>query len=337
MLALDNVWRSVDQRQVLLKEVSLRLEKGELVSVLGPTGSGKTTLLRLIMGLDTPDRGSITFDDQALSRGSTTLVQAEDRGFSLVFEKTVLLPFMSVEENLKLGCGDGVNGSQLQEVLDLLQLEPQARSTVEGMSAGEQQRLALARSLLVQPRLLMLDEPFRNIDRQWRDLFIPRFKRYLKQRHITTILVSHDRHEAFAFSDRIFLLQQGQLIRRGTPQQLYRRPLGPWDAQLLGDSNHLPMAVAQQLGYQPQHPEKTHVLVRPEQLAVETEKTAEGTNAELLEQRFAGFYQVLVFQVEQHRVTAKQLGSEKFLVGESYALKLAAGCQEHLVEVMDAP
>jgi ABC-type Fe3+/spermidine/putrescine transport system ATPase subunit len=318
-----NVVTRTSGRSTVLSRISLTVHSGERVSILGPTGSGKTSLLRLIMGLDLMDRGDIRFEQQFLARPGENLVPPEQRGFSLVFEQTVLLPSLNVEENILIGSQPADESAQqrLEEILTLLSLNDLRGRSSLNLSGGERQRIALARSLFVQPRLLLLDEPFHNIDRPSRDRLIPGLKEYLEHRGTTVILVTHDRDQAFCFSQRIFLLRDGELIRADTPEQLYRHPAGDWDARLLGDCNLLPADVAARvLGYKPSRDDVKWILVRPEHLEVCSDPPH---NATLQEVRFLGFYRTLAFQIQHDElVLVKVITDEEYVAGRLYQLRL---------------
>jgi iron(III) transport system ATP-binding protein len=327
MLELTAIGRTSNGHAVL-SGVSLKVSSGELVSILGSTGSGKTSLLRLIIGLDLLSSGEVRFENKLLARAGENLVSPELRGFSLVFEKTTLMPFLNVEDNILLGAGkkDESAKKNLGEISALLRLEDLRRQAVHGLSGGEQQCVALARSILVQPRLLLLDEPFRNIDRPWRDRLIPELKRYLRQRGVSAVLVTHDREEAFSFSQRIFLLCDGRLVRGDTPRELYRHPLGEWDARLLGECNILPMDIASQvLGFEPSRVDVKQVAVRPENIEISLEPPH---NATLIETLFFGFYTTLVFQIQKEAsISVRILAGKEFVAGSRYRLRLKSGSQ----------
>lgn len=328
-MELTSIGRSSGGRAVL-SDVSLKVSNGELVSVLGSTGSGKTSLLRLIMGLDLPDTGEVRFENEVLARAGENVISAELRGFSLVFEKTVLLPFLDVEENILLGSNKKNERAQkdFSEICALLELEDLLPRDVPGLSGGEQQRIAVARSLVVRPKLLLLDEPFRNIDRPWRDRLIPGLKRYLKRRDMAAVLVTHDREEAFSFSERVFLLREGRLVRGGTPLALYREPTAEWDARLLGECNILSAeTAAEALGFEPGAGDVKLVAVRPEQIEISSEPPP---NATLVEELFFGFYSTLVFQLEgEALISVKAMAGEDLVVGARYRLRLRRGALVH--------
>ncbi|MCP4601619.1 MAG: ABC transporter ATP-binding protein [Proteobacteria bacterium] len=322
MLVLNAVTRTT-HRHAVLKEITMSVPSGGFVSVLGPTGSGKTSLLRAIMGLDLIDSGEIRFDENLLARPKENIIAPERRGFSLVFEKITLLPFMNAEENIVVGSRptDESGRTRLEEILSLLRLDSLRERSVQNLSGGEQQLVALARSLFVKPRLLLLDEPFRNIDRPLRDRLIPALMEYLKERGVTVILVTHDRDEAFFFSQKIFLLRDGELVCGDTPYELYNNPKGDWDAQLLGECNLLPIEVAGDLlDFEPSGGHVKWIVVRPEHLEVYPDPPH---NVTLKEIRFWGFYKTLEFQIKQDmNIMVKVAVDEEFVKDQGYSLRL---------------
>lgn len=223
----------------VLRDVSLSVRPGELLALLGPSGSGKTTLLRLIAGLDTPDAGEIAFDrDDALGRAP------KERGVGFVFQHYALFRHMTVFENIAFALRvrrtpKAVVHERVTELLRLIQLETLAGRYPAQLSGGQRQRVALARALAIQPRVLLLDEPFGALDAVVRrDL-----RRWLRQLHeemaITTLFVTHDQEEAFELADRVVIMNGGQICQEGTPMDIYSAPANMFVHEFLGESNCL--------------------------------------------------------------------------------------------------
>ena len=223
----------------VLRDVSLSVRPGELLALLGPSGSGKTTLLRLIAGLDTPDAGEIAFDrDDALGRAP------KERGVGFVFQHYALFRHMTVFENIAFALRvrrtpKAVVHERVTELLRLIQLETLVGRYPAQLSGGQRQRVALARALAIQPRVLLLDEPFGALDAVVRrDL-----RRWLRQLHeemaITTLFVTHDQEEAFELADRVVIMNGGQICQEGTPMDIYRAPADMFVHEFLGESNCL--------------------------------------------------------------------------------------------------
>ena len=286
MLELDNVSKTVDD-QALLKRVSARVEAGELIGVLGPTGSGKTSLLRVIMGLDNIDGGEVRYQGTTLAKRGRQLVAPHSRGFSMVFESPQLLPFATVTTNILVGrrLGDAGAKERLSFVMDLVGLREVRDRVAHTLSGGEQQRVALARALFVEPKLLLLDEPFAALDRTWRETFVPRLRAYLEERGTAAILVTHDREEALAFGHRIFLVRAGELVRTGSAAEIYGRPRDEWEARLLGECNALSGDVARKTFAA--HLQSEAVMIRPENIVLTSDDTELG-NATLVDASFRG-------------------------------------------------
>ena len=235
-IALD---RAVGGRAIL-RDINVNLDKGSITAVLGPSGSGKTSLLRLIMGLDQADAGELLLDGRRLA-GPGFHVAPERRPFSLVFQEFTLFPHMDVHDNLTFGMSGGSAEAALaDELLALLEIAPLKRRRIDHLSGGEQQRVALARALAVRPRLLLLDEPFSNVDRMLRDHLYERFKAFLLRHDITTLLATHDHAEAFYFSDRIIVLKDGVVIDDNVPRHVYHHPRNAWVAGFFGTANLIP-------------------------------------------------------------------------------------------------
>ena len=218
----------------LLRDISLTLKASETVCLLGLSGSGKSTLLRIIAGLESPDAGSILFD--GIDLASTP---AHARDFGLVFQDYGLFPHLNVLDNVAFGLKMrrfSVAEIQLRAatLLDQVGLAGFASRKVTDLSGGEQQRVALARSLATKPRLLMLDEPLGALDRTLKEGLLNELRAILHKTKIPAIYVTHDQEEAFAIADRILLLHDGEIVQRGTPQQVWNHPKSVWAAEFLG-------------------------------------------------------------------------------------------------------
>ncbi|HEY8426834.1 MAG TPA: sulfate ABC transporter ATP-binding protein [Sandaracinaceae bacterium] len=226
-----------------LRGVSLRIEAGELVALLGPSGSGKTTLLRVLAGLEAPDSGRVIFDGRDVTSGS-----ARDRGVGFVFQHYALFREMSVLENVAFGMrvkprrerpSEARIRRRALELLELVHLDGLASRRPSELSGGQRQRVALARALAVDPRVLLLDEPFGALDAEVRR----QLRAFLRDLHervgITTVLVTHDRDEALEVADRIVLVNEGAIEQVGTPTELHDAPRSAFVEGFLGDVNVL--------------------------------------------------------------------------------------------------
>ena len=310
LLKIDYLSKSF-ANTVALAEVSLTLDEGQILCLLGPSGCGKTTLLRLIAGLETPDSGSILFENRDM-----TGVPPHQRGFGLMFQEFALFPHKNVGENVAFGLQTMKRTEEIEarvrEMLALVGLIGFEQRDVNSLSGGERQRVALARSLAPGPRLLMLDEPLGALDRALRERLMLEIRQILKQLGLTAIYVTHDQTEAFAVADRVAVMNRGRIEQDGPPEQLYYQPATPFVAQFLGFTNLLPGAcrpngqVETTLGVWPipaarQHPVETAVtvLIRPEAASLESngEIAIEG---ELIASLFRGrFYQITLAVADQ--------------------------------------
>ncbi len=224
---------------VALDGVSLAFEDGEFFGLLGPSGSGKTTLLRMIAGFIVPDSGSIEFDGERVEH-----VPVQQRGIGMVFQNYALFPHLTVAENI--GFGLSVRGvaraeiaARIDEMLDLVQLPGKGDRRPKQLSGGQQQRVALARALITQPKVLLLDEPLGALDRRLRQEMQIELREIQQRLAITTIFVTHDQEEALTLSDRVAIINEGQIAQVGSPTEVYERPASVFTAQFLGDANVL--------------------------------------------------------------------------------------------------
>ena len=226
-----------------LHGVSFGVDEGEIICLLGPSGCGKTTLLRIIAGLETPDAGQVLFRGQDLGP-----VPPHRRGFGLMFQDYALFPHRNVFDNVAFGLRmrkDALKAmdltqkieEQVREALALVGLQGFERRSVNQLSGGEAQRVALARSLAPHPSLLMLDEPLGSLDRALRERLMNELRDILKGVGVTTLYVTHDQAEAFAIADRAVLMNAGRVEQVGSPEGIYCRPATPFVAHFLGLTN----------------------------------------------------------------------------------------------------
>jgi len=207
-----------------VQEVSFEATEGRVLSLLGPSGCGKTTMLRCIAGFENPDRGEIYLDDRKI-----TSIPPEKRGIGMVFQNYALWPHMTVYGNLAFGLQirkvpkDEIN-KKIKKVLGMVQLEGYENRYPRQMSGGQQQRIAMARALIFEPGIMLLDEPLSNLDAQLREEMRFEFIELQKKLGITAIYVTHDQAEALVISDKILILDQGKMIQFGTPKEIYSNP-----------------------------------------------------------------------------------------------------------------
>ncbi len=220
-----------------LDNVSLEVPNGQLTALLGPSGSGKTTLLRIIAGLETPDDGTVMSYDQDVTGSSP-----QDRQVGFVFQHYALFRHMSVFDNVAFGMQvrkkpkDEVR-DRVMELLRLVRLEGLERRFPSQLSGGQRQRVALARALAVQPKVLLLDEPFGALDAKVRQELRQWLRRLHDEIHLTSVFVTHDQEEAFEVADQVVVMRGGQIEQAGTPQQVFEHPANPFVMDFLGQVN----------------------------------------------------------------------------------------------------
>lgn len=228
---------------VAVDGVSLEVAQGEFVSLLGPSGCGKTTTLRMIAGFIAPTSGDISFDER-----SVVGLPPYRRNIGMVFQSLALFPHMTVFENVAYGLKlRRVAAAELTErvqgMLDLVQLGAFAKRMPDELSGGQRQRVAFARALAIDPKILLLDEPFAALDRKLREEMQVELRRLHQRLRITTVFVTHDQREAFTLSDRIAVMNQGRIEQVGTPFDVYYRPATRFIADFVGVANLLPVRI----------------------------------------------------------------------------------------------
>ncbi|TWH77481.1 sulfate transport system ATP-binding protein [Azomonas agilis] len=242
-----------------LKNIDLKIQSGELVALLGPSGCGKTTLLRIIAGLETPDTGSILFHGEDVSSR-----EVRERNVGFVFQHYALFRHMSVFDNVAFGLrmkpksqrpSEKVIADKVHELLNLVQLDWLADRYPEQLSGGQRQRIALARALAVEPKVLLLDEPFGALDAKVRKELRRWLARLHEEVHLTSVFVTHDQEEAMEVADRIVVMNKGVVEQIGSPGEVYENPASDFVYHFLGDSNHLKQG-------------DEHILFRPHEVAL---------------------------------------------------------------------
>ena len=221
MLELKNVSKSFGSN-VVLKDISLQIDTGEIVSILGPSGCGKTTLLNVILGLTHLTSGQIFFDGENLSN-----VPMKKRGFNIVFQDFALFPNLNAYENIVYGLRNNPQASTMQEVsdlIDLLDLEKHLNKRIDELSGGQKQRVAIARTLVMKPRLLLLDEPLSALDGMIKESIKARIKQIARQFNLTTVIVTHDPEEALSLSDKVLILNGGLISQYADPLSIVHKP-----------------------------------------------------------------------------------------------------------------
>ncbi len=221
MLKLDHIQKSFDGVPVL-RDITLQVEDGEIVSILGPSGCGKTTLLNLILGIVEADNGTISYNGEDL-----THMAMEKRGFNIVFQDYALFPNLNVYQNITYGLRNKPNISSKEEVEDLINLlglREHLTKRVDQLSGGQKQRVALARTMVMKPRILLLDEPLSALDGVIKESIKDRIKTIAREYHLTTIIVTHDPEEALTLSDRVLIIDKGNISQYAKPEEIVHQP-----------------------------------------------------------------------------------------------------------------
>ena len=315
----------------ILDGVSCEVPRGAIATVLGPSGSGKTTLLRTIQGLERPDAGELYFGAACLE-GQGARVPPERRGMSLVFQEFTLFPNLDVLGNLAFGLArPRVERSRLAELLALLEIEHLRKRKIDRLSGGEQQRVALARALAVRPEVLLMDEPFSNIDIMLRERLYRRLRERIRRDGITAVIATHDHKEAFFFSDTILVLKDGALIDQNPPREIYEQPANAWVAEFFGQTNLLTGAELAPLA--PGLAPSRRYLVRPEGFAIGPWGGA-GLNAVVRSVVYYGAYQDLALDLEDGGtpIRVRCPGTRQLEAGDSVVVTLADGVAAHGLE-----
>ncbi len=221
MLKLENITQSFEGREVL-RGISFSAEKGEIVSILGPSGCGKTTLLNIVLGLVRPTGGRLVYDGEDLTR-----VPMEKRGFNIVFQDYALFPNLNAYENIVYGLRNVKNrttDAEVKDLVKLLGLEEHLQKKIDELSGGQKQRVALARTLVMKPRLLLLDEPLSALDGLIKESIKARIKTIARQFQLTTLIVTHDPEEALTLSDKVLIINEGRIAQYATPMEIVSAP-----------------------------------------------------------------------------------------------------------------
>ena len=289
-LAIESV-SCAYQKNTVLESLDLVLNDNEIVCLLGESGCGKTTLLRAVAGLQTELTGKIAIQKKVLN-DDNIFVSPELRKIGLIFQDYALFPHLNVFDNVAFSLTKmpkKEKQERVQEALDLVQLAELGERFPHQLSGGQQQRIAIARAMAYQPDLMLLDEPFSNLDQHVRIQLIHEIRALFKQRQMSALFVTHSKEEGFAFADRIALMRAGKIIQIDTPQNLYQHPITEYVADFMGQSNYIKAEVVDQYTYKTcigllssdeviLEPlgQKLRLLLRPEHIALLANKDGKG-------------------------------------------------------------
>ncbi|MAT07505.1 MAG: ABC transporter ATP-binding protein [Chloroflexi bacterium] len=244
VLFCDKLTKSFGET-IALNETSIELFTGEILAILGPSGCGKSTLLRAIAGFENIDLGDITINGETVS-SKGTFTPAEKRRVGMVFQDYALFPHLTVEDNVAFGTKSSSKSdksSLVWQMLKLVELDGMERRYPHELSGGQQQRVAVARTLAANPVTILLDEPFSNLDATMRTEIRNTVRQALQGRAVATIIVTHDREEAFTIADRVAVMNSGQIEQVDTPEKMYRTPVSKFVASMTGTANFMPATI----------------------------------------------------------------------------------------------
>lgn len=238
-VAFDRVQKSYDGENLVVKDLNLSMPKGEFLTMLGPSGSGKTTCLMMLAGFETATHGDITLNGVSINN-----IPPHKRGIGMVFQNYALFPHMTVAENLSFPLevrkiGKSIREEKVKRALDMVQMGSFAGRRPSQLSGGQQQRIALARALVFEPELVLMDEPLGALDKQLRETLQFEITNLAHELGITTVYVTHDQTEALTMSDRVAVFDDGRIQQLAAPDELYEKPQNSFVAQFIGENNTL--------------------------------------------------------------------------------------------------
>lgn len=299
---------------VALEGLDLTVQRGTIVSLVGPSGCGKTTALRAIAGFERMDAGTIMVGGRAVF-GDGVDIAPDKRRVGMVFQDYALFPHMTVADNVAYGIPKKGGNLRIGDVLDLVGLSGLGGRMPHELSGGEQQRVALARALAPGPEVVLLDEPFSNLDAPQRDRMRREVRRILLDADATALFVTHDQEEALSIADVVSVMRDGRIVQSGTPTQVYARPRDPWTASFLGDAVfidgmiHEPGTVTTPLGTVAVKTEVTgpvRVMIRPEWIIPTPDPSGD---ARVVDGEYFGHDQMLLIERSDHSTVECRVGA----------------------------
>ncbi|HEU4684080.1 MAG TPA: ABC transporter ATP-binding protein [Nitrospira sp.] len=344
VLELRDVSCAYDPRRPAVQDICLAAREGEILCLLGPSGCGKTTILRAIAGFEPVVSGTIFLSGRLVS-SPDVIIPTEERRVGMVFQEYALFPHLRVQDNIGFGLRNLTRGERKARVLDMLRLtglEGLERRYPHELSGGQQQRVALARALVQNPVVLLLDEPFSNLDPDMAGRMRQELHALLRRMKTTTILVTHDHDEAFAMADRVAVLNMGRLEQFDTPENIYHMPATPFVADFVGQADFIPGSISNgmvqtELGEFPNTlrcPEGDHVVVmiRPDDIQL---VPARGASSRVLSRQFRGSENLYAVRLPSGQIVHSSQGSTSvYQEGTAVELRVLAS---HTVLFRQAP
>ena len=335
LIRLEHIVKSFDDT-VVLNGIDLSVAENEFVTLLGPSGCGKTTTLRIIGGFEKPDEGRVYFDGKDI-----TDLPANQRHLNTVFQNYALFPHMSVGENIAFGLRVKNKSEQyikdkIKYALKLVNLDGFENRKIDQMSGGQQQRIAMARAIVNEPRVLLLDEPLGALDLKLRQEMQYELVRLKKELGITFLYITHDQEEALTMSDKVVVMNEGYIQQEGTPEQIYDEPVNAFVADFIGDSNILPGQmvdekvvringidypgiVGTEHGFPPRR--KVDVVIRPEDIDIMPYGQGQ-FNGTIISKLFIGVHYEMLVQSEDGKVEWLLQNYDQHDVGEKIGMKV---------------
>ena len=334
VLELRQVSCSYEAGRPAVQEISFAAKEGEILCLLGPSGCGKTTILRAIAGFEPVRSGQIFLSDQLVS-SQKVMTPTENRRIGMVFQEYALFPHLRVQDNIAFGLSQStqsLRATRVQEMLRLTGLEGFERRYPHELSGGQQQRVALARALVQNPIVLLLDEPFSNLDPDMSGRMRQELHDLLRRTKTTTILVTHDHDEAFAMADRIAVLNQGRLEQFDTPEMMYHLPATPFVADFVGQADFIPGTVSHgmvqtELGEFPdtlecQDGTTVVVMIRPDDIHL---VPTEGARSRVISRQFRGSENLYTVSLPSGQIVHSSQGSTSiYEAGTAVELRVLA-------------
>ena len=258
-LSLKNISKKYKDKEIL-KNISFDIKEGELICILGPSGCGKTTLLNIIGGFVSDFSGDVLLSDENINN-----IPPEKREIATVFQSYGLFTHKNVIDNVSYGLkllkiDKNMREKRAKEMLEKVGLAGYEKKKIKELSGGEQQRVAIARSMVLNPKLLLLDEPLSNLDVHLRDVMRKEIKRIQKQFGVTMIIVTHDQEDAFKLADRVIVINEGHIEQIGTPEELYKEPKNNFISSFIGENNII----------------DENLVIRPEEISIKLDSSGEG-------------------------------------------------------------
>ena len=258
-LSLKNISKKYKDKEIL-KNINFDIKEGELVCILGPSGCGKTTLLNIIGGFISDFSGDVLLSDENINN-----IPPEKREIATVFQSYGLFTHKNVIDNVSYGLkllkiDKNMRENRAKEMLEKVGLAGYEKKKIKELSGGEQQRVAIARSMVLNPKLLLLDEPLSNLDVHLRDVMRKEIKRIQKQFGVTMIIVTHDQEDAFKLADRVIVINEGHIEQVGTPEELYKEPKNNFISSFIGENNIIDESL----------------VIRPEEISIKLDSSGEG-------------------------------------------------------------